>query len=118
MNKEKIVIKIDKSLQKERNKIIEQAVSLGFITLKDYKTNYEGKYIDHYGFDGFINYLSCVIVSYQGNPKDTLSFVTEGKPLLRNRIALKKKFGVLIFTTTEMLKRMEKQKWEKGKLLV
>ena len=85
-------------------KIVIVALMKDVLSIEDLP-NYIRKYIDEYGNDSFINYLSCLL----GEPKMD-AFLTNCKPLIKDKKKIEEKFGVKITTIKEMKSQMEKNK--------
>jgi hypothetical protein len=90
------------NLELEKKRIIQMAIEKKIISKKEYK-EYEGKYIDQYGCDSFINYLSYLIV--MGKGKNSI-FLTVGNTILKDRDKIQKRFGLRIVTPSELNKEI------------
>ena len=91
---------IERAMEGERKRIITLAVEKGIFTLEDYNKNYKGKYLDHYGVDSFMNYLSFLMCTELKDLKSSC-FVTLCEKMLKDRKKIEEKFGLKIISPGE-----------------
>jgi F0F1-type ATP synthase delta subunit len=97
--------KIDNAIKTMEKQIVINALIKDILTIDDLP-RYMRKYIDDYGNDSFINYLSVVLAD-----KKIGGFLTMCKPLIKDKEEIEKKFGIKIMSMEELskLKKSEKQ---------
>lgn len=79
----------------QADSIIERAIKKGILTREEYKSKYEGKYLDHYGNDSFVLLLDAKL-------NDADVFLTHNIKLLKKREHFQERFKIKITTIWEM----------------
>lgn len=95
-------MEINKELKKEKKRILTEAFRKKILTKKEYEKDYKEKYIDQYGFDSFLNYLSYLIIWDKHG-----YFLTIGKPILKDRKKIEKRFGLKIIAPKDVEKMIK-----------
>lgn len=95
--------KLKQELTSMKQQIVATALMRNILTVEDLP-KYIGKYIDEYGIDSFINYLSMLL----GEPKID-SFLTLCEPLIKDKEKIEKRFGIKIITMKD-LKNLKRSK--------
>jgi hypothetical protein len=89
---------LDECIRKERMRVKNIAIEQGLITPEEL-AEYEGKYIDEFGCDSFINYLSYLSSGLSGQAG---VFLTMNEKIIKDREDIQKRFGLKIVTIEEM----------------
>ena len=94
---------IKEQLKKEREKILRLAFSKKLLTKEEYEKEYKSRYIDCYGCDSFLCYLSYVVLV---NDKEGI-FITLNDKIIKDRKKIEKRFGIRILSVEEAEKIIE-----------
>ena len=98
---------ISQALEMERKKVLDTCISMGLLKKGEYEEKFKGKYIDQFGFDSFMNYMSYVIIflcdkKFADDEEDV--FLTINNKILKDRDKLQKRFKLKIKSLEEMKK--------------
>jgi hypothetical protein len=98
---ERILANVNYRISEQKEKIIRQAEDKKILTFEEYSLNYEHKYYDLWGGDGFLQYINAVMNSHAD------CFITRNENLLKKKEELKKKFGLRIASLEDIGKEIE-----------
>jgi len=79
---------------KLRKELVKELVRKGILEENEYEEKFRGRYTDSYGSDGFLNYLSYVVV--WRNELSDKQFLTLNEKLLKDKEKLEKRFKLKI----------------------
>jgi hypothetical protein len=99
-----MVDSISQILEMERKKILDTCISMGILRKGEYEESFKGKYIDQFGCDSFVNYMSYLIPFLCDNKFKNSVFLTFNKKILKDRDKLQKRFKLKIKSLEEMKK--------------
>jgi hypothetical protein len=86
-----------------KNKVIQEALARKIVTEDEVK-KYVGKYIDEFGFDSFVNYLSYLIQTPNIGNMDV--FLTLNQKMLVDKKELESRFGLKIISPDKVWEGM------------
>lgn len=94
-------------LKNIRNSVVQEAINRKILKEEEIE-QYVGKYIDEFGIDSFVNYLTFLF-----QPKNFREsvFLTLNHKMLRDRILLEKRFGIKIASPDTVWDRMGEDLW-------
>ena len=85
------------NLEKEKEKIVKQAIKKGLLTNIEFHIKWKGRFIDHYGIDSIYSYLIAVMA------KEKIGgFITSNEKMLKERQIIEDKFGLKIKSLEEI----------------
>ncbi len=93
---------ITTTLEQEKKRILAEIYSRGLMTPEEYEREYKNKYLDEYGCNSFMAYLSYVELNDNHG-----IFITLNDKIIKDRKKLEKKFGVKIKSLQEINKMIK-----------
>ncbi|MBI2657252.1 hypothetical protein HYX08_01000 [Candidatus Woesearchaeota archaeon] len=95
----KILERINYKVHLQKENILKQAFEENLFTENEYNKKYKDMFYDEFGSDSFMQYINAVM-----NAKIDF-FVTENERMLKRKEELKKRFGLEIANSEDILKK-------------
>ena len=92
-----------KSIEARREEIYQEAIDGGFFTKQEFDEKFRGQFLDKYGQDSLVCYVSCVLEKPEG------VFVTANPKLLERRMQLQLRFETKIVSVEEAIVEPRRQ---------
>lgn len=97
----KLFEKVKKRAHLEKNNTLKIAFEKGILTKEEYEEKYKNMFYDDYGMDSFVQYIDAVL------SRKVDCFVTHNERMLNKKEELKKRFGLRVTSSKEILKETE-----------
>lgn len=97
----KILQRINYKMHLQKENVLRQAFEENLFAEQEYNEKYKDMFYDEFGSDSFMQYINAVMNA------ETDYFVTENQRMLKRKEELKKRFGLEITNSEDILKRLD-----------